>query len=37
MIDGQPAAYVCQNFACKPPTTDPKQMLALLGAVVASP
>ena len=30
MIDGQPTAYVCEQFACKMPTTDPEQMLALL-------
>ena len=29
-IDGKPMAYVCQNYACKLPTADPKQMLMLL-------
>jgi uncharacterized protein YyaL (SSP411 family) len=31
MLDGQPTAYVCQNFGCKQPTTDPNRMLALMG------
>ncbi len=29
-VDGKPAAYVCQNFTCKAPVTDPKQLAALL-------
>jgi len=29
-IDGKPAAYVCENFACKAPVTDPKQLAGLL-------
>ena len=29
-IDGKPAAYVCQNFTCKAPVTDPKQLEELL-------
>lgn len=29
-IDGKPTAYVCLNFQCKLPTTDPDEMLALL-------
>jgi uncharacterized protein len=29
-IDGKPAAYVCENFTCKAPVTDPKQLAALL-------
>jgi uncharacterized protein YyaL (SSP411 family) len=28
--NGQPTAYVCQDFACKQPTTDPQEMLAQL-------
>ncbi|MGC8660057.1 MAG: thioredoxin domain-containing protein [Desulfomonilaceae bacterium] len=30
MIDGSPTAYVCGNFSCMPPTTDPEKMLSLL-------
>jgi uncharacterized protein YyaL (SSP411 family) len=30
MVDGKPAAYVCQNFTCKAPVTDPKQLAGLL-------
>ena len=29
-IDGKPAAYVCQNFTCKAPVTDAKQLAELL-------
>ncbi len=29
-IDGKPAAYVCENFTCKAPVTDPKALAALL-------
>jgi uncharacterized protein YyaL (SSP411 family) len=29
-IDGKPAAYVCENFSCKAPVTDPKQLAELL-------
>jgi uncharacterized protein len=31
MVDGKPAAYVCENFTCKAPMTDPKQLAAILG------
>jgi uncharacterized protein len=31
MVDGKPAAYVCENFSCKAPSTDPKQLGELLG------
>jgi uncharacterized protein YyaL (SSP411 family) len=30
MIDGKPAAYVCENFTCKAPVADPKQLGGLL-------
>jgi uncharacterized protein len=30
MVDGKPAAYVCENFTCKAPVTDPKQLAGLL-------
>ena len=31
MVNGKPAAYVCENFTCKAPVTDPKQLAKLLG------
>ncbi|HEV2045310.1 MAG TPA: thioredoxin domain-containing protein [Chthoniobacterales bacterium] len=30
MIDGKSAVYVCENFTCKAPVTDPKQLGELL-------
>jgi len=30
MIDGKPAAYVCENFTCKAPVTESKQLAELL-------
>ena len=29
-VDGKPAAYVCENFTCKAPVTDPKAFRELL-------
>ena len=29
-VEGKPAAYVCENFTCKAPVTDPKQLRELL-------
>jgi uncharacterized protein len=29
-IDGKPAAYVCENFTCKAPVTNPEQLAGLL-------
>ena len=31
-IDGKPAAYVCENFTCKAPVTDPKALSELLAS-----
>jgi uncharacterized protein YyaL (SSP411 family) len=30
LVDGKPAAYVCENFTCKAPVTDPKALSELL-------
>jgi hypothetical protein len=30
LVDGKSAAYVCENFTCKAPVTDPKQLAELL-------
>jgi len=30
MVDGKPAAYVCENFTCKAPVTDAKGLAELL-------
>src|SRR6266481_3876100 len=32
MVDGKPAAYVCENFTCKAPVTDVKALRDLLAA-----
>lgn len=29
-VDGKPAVYVCENFTCKSPVTDPKSLAQLL-------
>lgn len=29
-IDGKPTAYICENFACKQPVNNPREMLKLL-------
>jgi hypothetical protein len=30
-VDGRAAAYVCENFTCKMPVTDPRELRKLLG------
>jgi uncharacterized protein YyaL (SSP411 family) len=30
MVEGKPAAYVCENFTCKAPVTGLKQLGGLL-------
>jgi len=31
LVDGQPAVYVCRNYACKLPTTSPQMLESQLG------
>ena len=30
LVDGKPAAYVCENFTCKAPVSNPEQLSKLL-------
>ncbi len=30
LIDGKPAAYVCENYACQLPVTEPEALVAQL-------
>ncbi|RIK34900.1 MAG: hypothetical protein DCC57_23900, partial [Chloroflexi bacterium] len=30
LVEGSPAAYVCENYACKLPVTTPEALAALL-------
>ncbi|MFJ8143937.1 thioredoxin domain-containing protein [Streptomyces sp. NPDC096048] len=36
LVDGAPAAYVCRNFTCDAPTTDPERLRAALRTVLNS-
>ena len=36
-VDGMPAAYVCENFACDAPLTDPSALRQRLGAAARFP
>ena len=37
LINGQPALYICQNFACQAPLTNPDEIAAALSSPRASP
>src|SRR5207249_4229132 len=37
IVEGKPAAYVCENFTCKAPVTDPKALAELLKLYRLSP
>jgi len=36
LVDGQPAAYVCEHFTCQRPVTDPSALRAQLDTALAS-
>ena len=36
LVDGRPTAYLCRDFACRLPVTDPTALLEQLSAAAAS-
>ena len=36
-IDGRSAAYVCRNFTCQPPVTDPHELIGILSGTRIAP
>jgi hypothetical protein len=36
-VKGKAAAYVCQNFSCQLPTTDPEKLGRLLVEAISKP
>ncbi len=33
LVEGKATAYLCRNNACKPPITDPEELLKALGSL----